>query len=71
MWSSVVETVLKLLAVLLPSLVSCQAGKKAVESDMKDDTISDANKRRVIDDEIAKTYSDADDRQRLRDKWSE
>ena len=71
MWSSVVETVLKLLAVLLPSLVSYQAGKKAVESDMKDDTISDANKRRVIDDEIAKTYSDADDRQRLRDKWSE
>lgn len=71
MWSSVVETVLKLLAVLLPSLISYQAGKKAVESDMKDDTISDANKRRVIDDEIAKTYSDADARQRLRDKWSE
>ena len=71
MWANVVETVLKLLAVLLPSLVSYQAGKKAVESDMKDDTISDANKRRVIDDEIAKTYSDPDARKRLRDKWSE
>jgi len=70
MWSSVVETVLKILAVILPSLISYGAGKKSVESDMKDNTIKDATKRREIEIEITKSHSDPVARQRLRDKWS-
>ena len=71
MWSRVVETVFKMMAVILPSLFSYQAGKKSVESDMKDNTIKDAKKRQEIEVDIAKTYSDPVARQRLRDKWSE
>lgn len=71
MWSNVVETLLKIMAVILPSLFSYQAGKKSVESDMKDETIKDVNRRKEIDLELAKTYSDPVARQRLRDKWSE
>lgn len=71
MWSSVVETLLKILSVILPSLISYGAGKKSVESDMKDNTIKDANRRKEIDIELAKTYSDPVARQRLLDKWHE
>jgi len=71
MWSSVFETVLKILAVILPSLISYGAGKKSVESDMKDNIIKDANRRREIDIALSKTYSDPVARQRLRDKWKE
>lgn len=71
MWSSVVESLLKILAVILPSFISYKAGKKAVESDMKDQTIKDVNRRKEIDLELAKTYTDPVARQRLRDKWSE
>lgn len=71
MWSGVVETLLKIMAVILPSLFSYQAGKKSVESDMKDETISDVNRRKEIDLALAKTYTDPVARQRLRDKWSE
>ena len=71
MWSSVFETVLKMLAVLLPSLISYQAGKTSVKSDLKDNSIKDAAARKEIDDEIVKTHSDTDARQRMRDKWSQ
>lgn len=71
MWSNVIETILKIMAVILPSLFSYQAGKKSVESDMRDETISDVNRRKEIDLELAKTYTDPVARQLLRDKWSE
>ncbi len=71
MWSNVVEILLKILAVILPSFISYGAGKKAVESDMKDETISDAKKRNEVELEITKSHANDIDRKRLRDKWHE
>jgi len=71
MWSSVVETLLKILAVILPSLISYGAGKKSVQSDLKDNALNDAKKRNEVELEITKSHSDADARKRLRDKWHE
>ena len=70
MWAFL-EIALRIIAVILPSLFGYQAGKKSVQSDIKDKVISDAEKSNSIDLEIAKSYSDPDARKRLRDKWSE
>ena len=71
MWSKVVETLLKIMAVILPSLISYGAGKKSVESDLKDNAINDAQKRNEVELEIIKSHSDTAARKRLRDKHHE
>jgi len=71
MWSRVAEISLRILSVLLSAFVSYGAGKKAVQSDIKDGIIDDANKRKDIEIEIAKSHADPDARKRLRDKWHE
>lgn len=68
MWAKFAETLLKFLAVLLPSLVSYQAGKKSVESDMKDKVIEDVQKRQKIERDIAN--ADADTVKRMSERWT-
>jgi len=71
MWAQFAESALKLLAAIFSGFISYQAGKKSVESNIKDNTIKDANRRKEIDLEIAKTYTDPVARKRLLDKWHE
>ena len=69
MWSDVVETVLKIMAVILPSLFSYQAGKKSVEGKQKDNIINQSEIGKDVDEEIRDSHYDTIARNRLRDKW--
>lgn len=69
MWSGVVETLLKIMSVILPSLFSYQAGKKSVESDIKDNIIEQSEIGNAVDEKIRDSHYDPIARNRLRDKW--
>lgn len=69
MWSDVVETVLKIMAIILPSLFSYQAGKKSVEGKQKDNIINQSEIGKAVDEEIRDSHYDPIIRNRLRDKW--
>lgn len=70
MWASFAEAVLRFLSVLLPSLVSYQAGKNAVMDDEKDEALHDVELSNKADAEIISIHGNDDLHKRMRDRFS-
>lgn len=67
MWS----TIERILTVLATGIIAYLKGREDVKDKLNENALADANARKDIEIEIAKSHSDPDARKRLRDKWHE